>query len=194
MSAFAAELAGLAWLLLPLLGAALLHGVFMKYDWLSFLARPIDGDRKWRGRPIFGHSKTWRGPILVAAGAQAVFSLQREILHDCASIAAIELVDYAQLPVWLGCAAGGVAELAELPNSFTKRRLGIAPSHTAQGPLAALFYLWDQLDVLSGWWLVWAAFVPATPLRVAVSAAIVAGIHPLLTLAGWLLGMRPTAR
>jgi hypothetical protein len=36
--------------------------------------------------------------------------------------------------------------------------------------------------------------VPPTPLRVAVSVVLVSGIHPLLTLIGYLLGMRPTAR
>ncbi|RIL07623.1 MAG: hypothetical protein DCC71_02530 [Proteobacteria bacterium] len=70
----------------------------MKYDWLPFLARPIDGDRRFRGRPLFGHSKTWRGPILVAIGTAAVFAVQRSVLHDFASIAAIELVDRALKP------------------------------------------------------------------------------------------------
>lgn len=190
----AQEIAGVAYLLGPLLGAALLHGLFMKYEWLRVLERPIDGGRTLRGRPLFGHSKTWRGPILVAAGAGAVFALQREVLHEHASFAAIELVDYAALPVWLGALAGWIAELAELPNSFTKRQLDIAPSATAKGPLALVFYLWDQLDLLMGWWLVFAWFVPATPFRVAVSVLLVGGIHPLLTGIGYLLGMRPTAR
>ena len=43
----------------------------------------------------------------------------------------------------------------------------------ARGPLAALFYLWDQLDVLLGFWLVFALFVPATPLQIAVSVLAV---------------------
>jgi len=190
----ALELAGTAYLLLPLLGAALLHGVCIKYGWLAFLARPIDGGRTLRGRPLFGHSKTWRGPILVAIGAGAVFALQQRVLHSIDAIAAIELVNYASLPLWLGAAAGAVAELAELPNSFTKRQLGIAPGHTASGALSILFYLWDQLDLLTGWWLVCAAFVPPTPLPVAMSALLVAGIHPLITVFGYLLGMRATAR
>jgi len=190
----ALELAATAYLLLPLLGAALLHGACMKYGWLTFLARPIDGGRTLRGRPLFGHSKTWRGPILVAIGAGAVFALQQRVLHSIDAIAAIEVVDYTSLPLWFGAAAGAVAEFAELPNSFTKRQLGIAPGRTASGALSVPFYLWDQLDLLIGWWLVCAAFVPPTPMRVAVSALLVAGVHPLLTGIGYLLGMRPTAR
>ena len=187
-------LAGTAYLLLPLLGAALLHGVCMKTGWLAFLARPIDAGRTLRGRPLFGHSKTWRGPILCAVGAGAVFALQRSVLHRFGPIASIELVDYASLPWWLGALAGGVAECAELPNSFVKRQLGIAPGGTTAGPLAILFYLWDQLDLLIGWWLACAPFVAATPPRVGISIALVGGLHPLVTLIGWLLGMRPTAR
>jgi hypothetical protein len=188
------ELAGTAYLLLPLLGGALLHGVCMKYGWLAFLARPMDGARRFRGQPLFGHSKTFRGPILVAVGAAAVFAFQRRVLHGFDVIAAIEVVDYTSLPVWLGALAGAIAELAELPNSFAKRQLGIAPGKTASGPLSLLFYLWDQLDLLVGWWLVFAAFVPPTPLRVAGSVLLVGGVHPLVTGIGYLLGMRPTAR
>jgi CDP-2,3-bis-(O-geranylgeranyl)-sn-glycerol synthase len=189
-----AALAGAAYLLLPLLGGAAVHGVCMRQGWLAFLARPIDADRRWRGRPIFGHSKTFRGPLCVAAGAGAVLWLQQGPLHRIEALAALEWADYAGLPGWLGASAGAAAELSELPNSFVKRRLGIAPGRTAQGPLAAVFYLWDQLDLLLGWWLVMASAVPATPARVGASALVAVSIHPLLTLAGYLLGMRPTAR
>jgi hypothetical protein len=188
------EILGTAYLLLPLLGGAAVHGVCMRYGWLGFLARPMDGDRRYRGRPLLGHSKTFRGPVLVAVGAAAVFALQCEVLNRLEALASIELVDYAQLPGWLGVLAGGVAELFELPNSFVKRRLGIEPGGTTRGLLGVVFYLWDQLDVLMGFWLVMALAVPATPLRVGVSVAIVATIHPLLTFVGYLLGMRPTAR
>ena len=189
------EILGSAYLVLPLLGGAAVHGICMKHGWLAFLARPMDGDRRYRGRPLFGHSKTFRGPVLVAVGAGVVFMLQCQLLHRLEGFASIELVDYGQLPGWwLGLLAGGVAELAELPNSFVKRRLDIEPGGTARGPLATVFYVWDQLDVLIGFWLVMAFWVPATPLRLALSVVIVGIVHPLLTVVGYLLGMRPTAR
>ena len=191
----AREIAGVAYLLCPLLVAALLHGLCLAYDWLAFLARPIDAGRTLRGRPLFGHSKRWRGPIVVAAGAGLAFALQRSVLHRFDAIASIELVDYAALPGWwLGALAGAAAELAELPNSFVKRQLDIAPGKTARGPLAVVFYLWDQLDLLAGYWLVFGCFVPPTPLRVAVSILLVGSLHPVVTVIGYLLGMRPTAR
>lgn len=189
------EILGTAWLMLPLLGGAAVHGVCMRQGWLAVLARPIDGGRLWRGRPIFGHSKTFRGPVLVAVGTALVFVLQSRVLHERAWIEAIELVDYGRLPaLWLGLLAGGIGELFELPNSFVKRRLGIQPSATTRGPLAVVFYLWDQLDVLVGYWLVLAFQVPPTPLRLGASVLIVGLAHPLLTVVGYLLGMRRTAR
>lgn len=189
------EILGTAYLLLPLLGGAAVHGLCMRFGWLAFLARPMDGGRRHRGRPLFGRSKTFRGPVLVAVGAAAVFTLQRRLLHGLGPIASIELVDYAQLPGWwLGLLAGAVAELFELPNSFVKRRLGIEPGGTTRGGLGVVFYLWDQLDVLMGFWLVFAFAVPVTPLRIGISLVIVGAVHPLLTLVGYGLGMRPTAR
>jgi hypothetical protein len=189
------DILGTAYWLLPLLGGAAVHGACMKFGWFGFLARPMDGGRRLQGRPVFGHSKTFRGPIMVAAGAAAVYALQSGPLHRMEGFGSIELVDYGRLPGWwFGALAGAVAELFELPNSFVKRRLGIEPGGTTPGWLGGLFYLWDQIDVLLGYWLVFALVMPATPTRVAVSVAIVGTIHPLLTVAGYFLGMRPTAR
>jgi hypothetical protein len=187
------ELAGVVWLLLPLVGGAAAHGLCMRHGWLAFLARPIDAGRSFRGQPLFGHSKTWRGPVCVAAGAAAVGWLQRDLLAGLDALAGLSGVEPLPGPAFFAL-AGAAAELAELPNSFTKRRLGIGPGKTARGPLSVVFYLWDQLDLLLGYWLVLATAVPATSLRVALSLLVVGAIHPLLTLVGYLLGMRPTAR
>jgi hypothetical protein len=183
------------YLLLPLLGGAIAHGLCMKHDWLAFLRRPIDGGVKWRGERLFGHSKTFRGPMLVAAGSAVVFALQQSVLHRHAAFAQMELVDYAQLPgAWLAALAGAAAELSELPNSFTKRRLRIPPGGTAGGSLGALFFVWDQVDLLLGFWLVIGWAVPATFGRVAISLVAVGLLHPLVTVAGYLAGMRQSAR
>lgn len=195
LPAWARELAGSVYLLFPLLGGALLHGACMKWGWLAALRRPIDGGARWRGRPLFGANKTWRGPVTVALGAAAFLALQAHVLHRLEALAAIELFDPSRVPaLLLGAAAGAAAELAELPNSFVKRRLGVAPGATANGVLAALFYLWDQLDLLLGYWLVLSRVVEPTLLRVGTTVAVVLALHPLTTLAGYRLGLRPTAR
>ena len=131
----------------------------------------------------------------LAGGQPFVSHAFLQALHDtgCASRATGWTPRY--LTAWEdGALAGALAELSELPNSLVKRQLGIEPGATARGLLGILFFLWDQLDVLLGFWLVFALVVPPTPLRVAASVVVVVGIHPLLTVAGYLLGMRPTAR
>jgi hypothetical protein len=189
------EILATMYLLAPLLGGALVHGLCMRFDWLACLKRPIDGGRSWRGRRIFGHSKTWRGPLLVAGGSAGVWWLQQRVLHGVPGFAALEPIDPAALPgVWFGALAGFVAELGELPNSFVKRRLGIGPGETARGPLGVLFFLWDQLDVVIAYAGVMACVVPPTPVGVATTLVVGTAIHPLLTLIGYLLRMRPTAR
>jgi CDP-2,3-bis-(O-geranylgeranyl)-sn-glycerol synthase len=182
-------------LLLPLLGGAALHGVCMRTGWLGWLARPIDGGRTLGGRPLFGRSKTWRGPVLVGAGAALVWVLEQQALAALPWSVALDGVDLRALPgAGFAALAGFAGELAELPNSFVKRRLGIAPGATARGPLSVVFYLWDQLDVLTGYGLVLATLVRPTPLRVAVAALAVGAVHPLLTWLGYGLRMRPTPR
>ena len=182
-------------LLLPLLGGAIVHGVCMRFDWLAFLKRPIDGGRTLRGRRLFGHSKTWRGPVLVAVGAALVGALQQWLPDAWSALAGLERGSDRPLPgPWLTALAGFVAELGELPNSCVKRQLGIAPGATARGPLSLLFYVWDQLDVVLGYWLVLAFVVPDPLPPFALSLAIGLAIHPLLTWIGYGLRMRPTAR
>lgn len=132
---------------------------------------------------------------MVAVGAAVVYSLQRQVLHGWDLFSALELVDYAGLPgVWFGAMIGAAAELSELPNSFVKRRLSIDPGATARGIPGGVFFLWDQLDVLLGFWLVFAPVVPVTPVRMLASMLIVGIVHPLFTVAGYLLRMRPTPR
>jgi CDP-2,3-bis-(O-geranylgeranyl)-sn-glycerol synthase len=167
----------------------------MKYGWLAILKRPIDGGKLWRGRPIFGASKTWRGPITVALGAAAVLELQARVLHHIPWLGSIELFDYGSVhAVLLGAAVGGLAELAELPNSLVKRRLGVPPGGTARGLMSAIFYVWDQVDLLLGFWLAYATVLEPTLVRVGVTLAVALALHPLLTLAGFWVGVRPTAR
>lgn len=189
------EIYGVVYLLLPLVGGAVVHGAAWRYGWCSVLARPIDGGHTFRGKPVFGRNKTWRGPVMVAFGAAIVLELQERVLHGIPRLAAIELFDYGTVNGWvLGALVGAAAEFAELPNSFVKRQLGVPPGGTTRGGRSVVFYLWDQIDLLMGAWLVFASVVPVTVWRVVLSLIIALALHPLLTAIGYLLGMRATAR
>ncbi len=169
----------------------MVHGVCIKGGWLGFAAVPIDGGRRWRGRPLFGANKTWRGVLAVALGSALGYALQG--LSPALQPRAWTGLSFPALAV-LGFAIGGAAMLSELPNSFLKRRLAIEPGAPGAGPAAVPFYLYDQVDFLLGAWLVVWAWVPPTPSRLLWSVAFVVALHQLISLAGARLGMRASAR
>lgn len=186
---------GIIYLLLPLLGGALVHGVCWRYGWLSCLLHPLDCGLTFRGNPVFGQHKTWRGPITVALGAAVVLELQSHISNWWPAVTAIELFDYKSVKGWaLGALVGTAAEFAELPNSFVKRQYGIAPGGTTRGFWAVIFYVWDQIDLLVGTWAAFAAIVSVTLPRIGLSLILVLTMHPLLTVVSYLFGMRATKR
>ena len=47
-----------AWLAAPVVMAALVHVVVLRFRWLEPLRIPLDGGAVWRGRRIFGDNKT----------------------------------------------------------------------------------------------------------------------------------------
>lgn len=114
------------WLQLPVVVGGVLHMLVVTKNWLPALTMPIH--RRW-----FGANKTVRGfvmmPLLSALGGACV-SFNAEGL-------------------WLGALAGFAYVLAELPNSFLKRRLGVAPGQLPQH-CRRLFLLLDQLDSAVG--------------------------------------------
>jgi CDP-2,3-bis-(O-geranylgeranyl)-sn-glycerol synthase len=84
--------------------------------------------------------------------------------------------------------------LAELPNSALKRQLGIKPGQAGRGWASAIFYVLDQVDMLVGVWIVLGIAIGVTVSRILWSVAFLFIAHQLLTLVGYRLGMRATAR
>ena len=90
----------------------------------------------------------------------------------------------------MGLACG----LSELPNSFVKRQLDIAPGATASGWINAVFYIFDQVDFLVGMWIVLAFFVEISLIRIFYSFVFLFVAHQVISFLGYILGMRKTAR
>ena len=95
---------------------------------------------------------------------------------------------------FLGFALGAAAMLSELPNSFLKRQLDIAPGAPGGGSASVFFYLLDQVDLLLGAWLFAAGWVTPTLSRVLWSILFVVVVHQVISMLGALLGMRATSR
>jgi hypothetical protein len=181
------------YLFAPLLFAGALAGLIQRYDWLKTLRKPIDGRATLGGKRLLGDSKTWRGVVIAIAGCSIAASIQKHVLSSYA--APLALMSYDDLePLAFGAAMGGGAMLGELPNSFVKRRLGIAPGATARGWKATLFYVWDQIDLLTFAWPCIAHWVWPEPRIVVMSFALALGLHPLASLVGYLIGARKSAR
>ena len=176
----------------PLFVAAALSGAVIRYDLVHALRRPIDGGRSWRGRRLLGDSKTWRGVVVAVVGCAAAALVQKPL---AAHVPAVCLIDYRDVePLWFGAAMGAGAMLGELPNSFVKRRLGIPPGATAKGWRGALFYVWDQVDLLTGAWPAMLPWVRPHAFVVVVSFLLALAVHPLVAAIGFAMGARKTAR
>jgi CDP-2,3-bis-(O-geranylgeranyl)-sn-glycerol synthase len=192
---FALEIGARAlYLFAPLLVSVGLSALVLKYDLLPSWKAPIDGGRTLSGKRIFGDGKTWRGVAVAVVGSIVTVAFQKYVLLDLAS--AIAVVDYARVrPLVFGGAMAVAAMAGELPNSFVKRRLGIAPGKTARGAfLRATFWIWDQVDLLT---LAWPALLPwlRPSLAIVLASFVLAlAIHPLVAWIGFLVGARKSAR
>jgi CDP-archaeol synthase len=153
-----------------LLAAFTLAG-FFQTAWLAMpasqrFAAPLDGGLKFRGRRLFGANKMVRGFLMMVPATGASFALVAALLAasptGLAGLWPLSPGGYALLG--LGAGAGFMA--GELPNSFIKRQLDIAPGAAAHGRFARpFFFIVDRLDSIAGMLLALTLFVPV-PARV----------------------------
>lgn len=181
------------WLFAPLMFSAVVSAVVIERDLLRWARRPIDGGAELGGRRLFGDNKTWRGVITAVVCSAAFAAFQEHVVGD--AVGDLLAVDWATVPATLfGGLMGLGAMLGELPNSFVKRRIDIPPGKTTTGPLSSLFYVWDQVDLLLGAWACIGWWVRPSALLVTASFALALLVHPLVSLIGWLIGVRKSAR
>ncbi len=175
------------WALLPALGAPLLHAPVLRGDLLPGLARPLDHGLTVRGRRVFGDNKTWRGALVMSAGTVAATGVLSRSSWFRSKLPA-ELRDAGPLAYGTLLALGVVG--GELPNSFLKRQLGIAPGRQRWTPAGVAVVAVDQADFVLGAWVtllpVWR--MPARDL--AKACLVVAGIHMGINVVGYAIGAR----
>lgn len=181
------------YLFAPLLVSAALSGLVLRFEWLRILRRPIDHGVTFRGRRLFGDSKTWRGVVVAVVGSIGTVAMQQSLRAYVS--AALQVLDYGRLdPVWFGCAMGAGAMIGELPNSFVKRQLRIPPGGTTRGWRAVVFYVWDQFDLLTGAWPLLLCWLRPSILLVTMSFVVALAVHPLVALVGYAIGARRSPR
>jgi len=164
------------WLFLPIGIANLMPTLVYRLPLLNW---PIDGDRLWHGKMIFGPHKTWRGFFFGAVGAQLFFLLQRHLFFSSAGIADISLIDYGTAPILTGAVMGFGALLGDAIRAFFKRRVSIAPG--------APWIPFDQIDYLLGGILFTRVMVDIPWHTMGLALVLGFPLHLIVNYVGWLI-------
>jgi CDP-2,3-bis-(O-geranylgeranyl)-sn-glycerol synthase len=149
-------------LVLAMSAAGVVHVAWLKSALARRLTQPVDGGLTVRGRRLFGANKMLRGFVAMPLAGAAIFTV----------LGALR----AAMPQWLadgmwplppaqyallGFACGLGFMLAELPNSFLKRQLDVAPGLPPAHPaLRAAFFVVDRCDSVLGVLVVASLLVP----------------------------------
>jgi CDP-2,3-bis-(O-geranylgeranyl)-sn-glycerol synthase len=147
-------------LFLAMLTAGITQTVWMTSKLGKRTAIPIDGGRQMGGHRILGDNKTWRGFIVMVPACGVSFMLWHRlfgVLYKAEVLWPLSPLQY----FLLGATAGFAFMLAELPNSFFKRRAGVAPGKAAQSRSGrCVCFFIDQVDSIVGSLLAVSLFVP----------------------------------
>ncbi len=177
-------------LLLAIGLAGVAHVLWLRSSWSKPFALPLDGGLHWRGQRLFGANKMWRGLMVMPPASAATFALfaaRREYLPEWLADG-IWALPPAQLAV-AGFVCGLVFMLAELPNSFFKRQLGIEPGAApAQPALRWLCLLIDRSDSTLGVLLALSIMLPLYPMAWVWVLLLGSGLHWLFSI--WLYRLK----
>ena len=125
---------------IPLIFSGILHMFSVRYNLFSVLTKPISIS-------LFGANKTWRGLILMAFFTIPGVFLARGLEQYCKDYLLVSF--WGKSAVITGILLGLGFMLTELPNSFIKRKLGIAPGFLPNKNRAFFFFM-DQADSILG--------------------------------------------
>jgi CDP-archaeol synthase len=171
------------WVFVPVLGAALLHAPVLSLDLLKPLRRPLDGGACFRGRRVFGDNKTWRGALVMTTGVLAA-TLLLSLWDPWWSRLPDGIRDAG--PVLYGVLLGIGVVLGELPNSFLKRRLDIAPGTQRN----LLLTIYDQADFVLVVWIVLLPLWTMAVWQAALVFVLVTAVHLVINVVGYAIGAR----
>lgn len=151
---------------------------------LRVLDRPVDGGLQWRGQPLFGSHKTWRGMVVATVCGGLFFVL----LWGAAWLLPVTVAWYpftiTELPWWFGFVFGAGAITGDLVKSFFKRRVGVVPG--------VRWFPFDQLDFLIGAAVVAELFVDFTVLHWIIIVLVGPVFHILVNHIGFALRFKDT--
>lgn len=165
------------WLLLPALFA---NSTPILFKWVPFLNYPIDFNKKFRGKPLFGKNKTYRGFIFGVLMAILIVYIQYLLYPFTKNIS---LINYTKINIFLlGFLIGFGTLLGDLIESFFKRRLNIKPGE--------LWFPFDQIDWVVGALFFMSFYVKVSWMYIFISIILAIILHPFANLSGYYLGIK----
>jgi CDP-2,3-bis-(O-geranylgeranyl)-sn-glycerol synthase len=135
------NIVSLLYFFLPAYFANMTPPFLKKLNLFSFLARPIDGNKTFKGKPILGSHKTWRGAIFSFLVVFFVCFFQF-LLFSFPFFQKISLVDYSRFFLKISFLMGLGTISGDLFFAFLKRRLNLPPG--------APFLPFDQTNYVIG--------------------------------------------
>jgi hypothetical protein len=174
--------------------AGVAQTAWFKSGWSRRFMLPLDGGRMFRGHRILGANKTVRGFVVMVPAAAAAFALLSAVSGpgglDRAGLWPLTAVQYGVLGAWAGF--GFMA--GELPNSFVKRRLGIAEGDAPARTAALVWqFLADRLDSGVGMLAAMSMLVPVPAVTWAYVLAAGLLIHWSFSVLMFRLGIKARA-
>ncbi|PCI90284.1 hypothetical protein COB18_00825 [Candidatus Kaiserbacteria bacterium] len=114
----------LLYLALPAFVANMMPVIFARMKIAKALDIPIDAGRTWRGKPLLGRNKTWRGVLAAVIGSLSVVCVQYYVALP------LSITTSAYDTFWIACVYGvsvGILVMAgDALGSFLKRQCGVA--------------------------------------------------------------------
>ena len=148
------------------------------------LSYPMDFYKTFRGKRIFGDHKTFRG-LLSGGIVGALIGLLQMLSYS--SVSALhsmpQWVNYeSPMSILLGAALGIGALVGDAAKSFFKRQVGIKPGGS--------WVPFDQIDFIVGGLIFSAPFVSFGLRIYLIIFVVIALLHPVINVAGWLLHLK----
>jgi len=152
---------------------------------------PLDGHRTLGGRRLLGANKTARGFVVMLPATSVAFM----IVGTWLTFAGRAVWTYGPLGyAALGLVAGLGFMAGELPNSFIKRQLDIAPGSATKGTIAGpVFFVVDRVDSLLGMLVALSVVVPVPAWTVAYVLVVGPLLHGLFSVITFRLGGKARA-
>jgi CDP-2,3-bis-(O-geranylgeranyl)-sn-glycerol synthase len=172
--------------------AGVAHLAWLRTPLSRRLMMPLDGGLHFRGRRVFGDNKTVRGFVVIVPAAALTFAGLFAALSVSSSEAPVQLW---QLSIggyaMLGALAGLGFMAGELPNSFAKRQLDIAPGRAPRDSFAAtVCFVVDRVDSILGMLVALSVAVPVPAMTWVYVLLIGPGIHLAFSALLYRLGVK----